>query len=94
MYYGILQANTVYQLCGPGINASCNCAVAVKSGDDVIVIDKCRRITPPFYGLGSTSSNPPTVLTTTIYLNGELTPATKIYEEADGMMIYVSFWPI
>ncbi|KAJ8316790.1 hypothetical protein KUTeg_004694 [Tegillarca granosa] len=55
--------------------ASCNCAVYIQSGDDVIVIDRCGPKVNP-------SRKEPFKIY--LYKNGELTPGTKIYREADG----------
>ncbi|XP_029649426.2 uncharacterized protein LOC115223143 [Octopus sinensis] len=54
--------------------ASCNCAIAVRSGDDVILIDRC----------GSSMKIKKTTLTITLFQNGELTPGTKIYRLNGG----------
>ena len=37
----MFQVNTRLERCGQTV--SCNCAVAVKAGDDVIVVDRCQR---------------------------------------------------
>ncbi|GFR90472.1 von Willebrand factor D and EGF domain-containing protein, partial [Elysia marginata] len=51
--------------------AACNCAVAVKSGDDVILLDGCRSKTEP--------------LRTKIFTNGELTEGTRVqYRQQKG----------
>ena len=34
----------MYQRCGVDIDASCNCGVAVQSGDDVFVLERCFRV--------------------------------------------------
>lgn len=41
--FGLYQVHAIYQRCGPRVNASCNCGVAVQSGDDVLVIERCFR---------------------------------------------------
>ncbi|CAG5116409.1 unnamed protein product, partial [Candidula unifasciata] len=55
--------------------ASCVCAVAVRSNDDVIVIDKC--------GAGQGETNVFHPMTITAYLNGELTSNTRIFRSRD-----------
>ena len=58
-----------YQCSQTETHAFCNCGMAVLSGDDVIKIDRC----PKESDLGT-----PTV-TYGIFLNGDLTAGTKIY---------------
>ena len=57
---------------------SCNCAVSVLSGDDVIVIDRCGPSASP------TKKVP---LTVKLYKKGELTPGTRI-RRIDGGLKY------
>ena len=38
--YLFIQVHVVYQRCSQSIQASCNCAVAIQSGDDVFVVDR------------------------------------------------------
>lgn len=68
---GGVQVNTFYRKCNR--HASCNCAVAVKSGDDVILIDRCGpkegRRTP---------------VDVSVFANGDLTPGTHIYRFLEG----------
>ncbi|GAB1607640.1 hypothetical protein Ahia01_001047900 [Argonauta hians] len=64
--------HTFYQSCASTV--SCNCGVAVKSGDDVIVIDRCE----------STRRNRNQPILITLYNNGELTPGTRIYSLDGG----------
>ena len=61
--------------------ASCNCAVAVKSGDDIIVIDRCG----PRKGVKAHPIVP------RLYLNGELTPGTRIIRQSGGRKYQVYF---
>lgn len=56
--------------------ASCVCAVAVRSIDDVIVVDKCGA------DRGEATVFRP--MTITAYLNGELTPNTRIIRSRDN----------
>ena len=59
-----------------GSEATCNCAVAVKSGDDVIVVDRC--------GARQGNSRQDIPMTVTAYLNGNLTSGTKVYQYKGG----------
>ena len=74
----------MYQACSPDVPASCNCAVAVQSGDDVIVIDRCRRDRKTLRRLLGGRTKQFTKMSVDVYLNGELTLGTHVYEEADG----------
>ena len=67
-----LQVHTFYRSCNG--KASCNCAVAVKSGDDVILLDKC--------GPSADSTKQP--LSVDIYYNGDITSGTKIFRFLEG----------
>ena len=80
----------VYQKCGPGVLASCNCGVAIQSGDDVIVIDRCYRDKAYFNRIHGQARRTFTRMSVDVYLNGELSPGTKIYEEADGKRYVIS----
>lgn len=63
-----------YRKCGD--IASCNCAVAARAGDDVIVIDKCgpsAQNTLGFYPL-----------TVRLFRNGVLTPGFKLLSRFEG----------
>lgn len=63
--------HTFYRRCNG--KASCNCAVAVQSGNDVIVIDKCG----PKAGTKK-------ALTIKVYRKDKLNPGTKIIQSAGG----------
>ncbi|XP_059159141.1 uncharacterized protein LOC131943151 [Physella acuta] len=54
--------------------AACNCAVSVKYGDDVILIDRC----------GSTASDKPIPVEVKIFKNGMLTPGLRIIQQLEG----------
>ncbi|CAI9738780.1 Willebrand factor D and EGF domain-containing [Octopus vulgaris] len=71
--------HTFYRSCNN--HASCNCAVAVQSGDDVIVIDRC----------GPTKKTKKGSTTITLYLNDELTEGTRIIQLYGGRkyMVYL-----
>ena len=83
--------NAVYQRCERDVLATCNCGVMVRSGDDVLVIDRCRRqrhrLPPPLSG-HSDERGP--VMSVLLYLNGKLTPGTRIHQLADGRKYIVS----
>lgn len=65
---------TFYRKCNRG-KATCNCAVAVRSGDDVIVIDRCGA---------SSSTSKYKALKMTLYLNGQLTKGTRVIAYGGG----------
>ncbi|KAK7469526.1 hypothetical protein BaRGS_00036472, partial [Batillaria attramentaria] len=70
------EVHALYKKCG---EASCNCAVMVRSYDDVVVIDRCSA--------AEQDSGPP--LDVRLYVNGELTPGTSIVRYVDGKMYRV-----
>ncbi|XP_033756295.1 uncharacterized protein LOC117339040 [Pecten maximus] len=72
--------HTFYRSCNG--KASCNCAVAVKSGDDVIVFDICGR--------KKTDRVQP--LLKKMYLNGDLTPGTYVFQKNSGAT-YIIYLP-
>ena len=72
------QVRTFYRSCRK--KASCNCAVAVRSGDDVIVIDRCA----------AQDSEPDTQMVIRTYITGELTPGTRIVRYVGGREYRVS----
>ena len=93
------QVDVVYQKCELTVEASCNCAVAIQSGDDVIVIDRCyreRKVVPlvKLDGANVRNAKPrhavTTRMTVQLYINDKLTPATKVFQEADGKKYFVS----
>jgi len=81
----------VYQRCERDVLATCNCAVMVRSGDDVLAIDRCvrrrHRMPPPRYGY---SDDHAPFMSVRLYLNGRLTPGTRIHQLADGRKYIVS----
>lgn len=66
-----VKVHTFYRNCNG--HASCNCAVAVKSGDDVILIDRC--------GPDKGKSVP---VDLSVFANGDITPGTRIYRFLEG----------
>ena len=72
--------HTFQRKCNPTIDASCNSAVAIKSGDDVILIDG-----------GGPKVISKKGLKIKMYLNGELTPGTKIVKHKGGSKFDVRF---
>lgn len=86
------QVHAIYQKCHPNLEATCNCGVAVQSGDDVIVIDRCfrRQLTVPALRSRLSPDDPPSTMKIQLFLNGNLTPGTKIHEDADGKKYFVS----
>ena len=69
-----LQVHTFQRRCNR--HAACHCAVAIRSGDDVIVIDSC--------GARRTSNRRPGTVAIRMILNGELTPHTRILRINNG----------
>ncbi|XP_035827995.1 uncharacterized protein LOC118477191 [Aplysia californica] len=67
------EVHSFYRKCNKN-RAACNCAVTVKSGDDVILIDRCGA-------KSGTSSQP---LEVKILKNGELTPNTRVVQLLEG----------
>lgn len=59
--------------------AAWNCAVAVKSGNDVILLDVCGP------SVKATTRKP--IFTIKMYLNGELTPGTEVISHGGGLNI-------
>lgn len=68
------QVQVIQQNCTSETPASCTCAVAVRSGDDVFLIDKCRSV--------GSDDVPPTTIA--VLLNGDLNPGTRIFNKEDG----------
>ena len=79
-YICVLQVRSFYRTCNG--RASCNCAITVKSGDDVILIDRC--------GAARGASTRKTRISVKIFKNGELTKNTRILQFADGKRYEVS----
>ena len=77
------QVQVIYQRCTPDVDFTCTCAVAVKSGDDVFVVDRCRRID---------QENADVVMRTVMFVNGDVTPGTRVFSQSDGadMKVYES----
>ena len=77
------QVHSYYRLC-PNLfydDATCNCGAAVQSGDDVILIDRCGP---------TVNGQLVHAMTVTAYLNGKLTPGTKVYRYNNGESYRVS----
>ena len=68
--------------CAAGV--TCICTIAVQSGDDVLVLNKCQENEDP-----DGFSLIPGELTTQLYLNGELTPGTYIYSLPDETVVSI-----
>lgn len=87
------QVHTVFQRCSPyGVNASCTCAVAVQSGDDVFVISRCRlKETREVLarGLGVSPDDIPAMVVR-LWVNGEMTQNTSISTRFSGKQFDVS----
>ena len=63
-------------------HAACHCIIAIRSGDDVIVIDSCGPDEKPV------TRTPQ--MEVRLYLNGDLTPGTKIEQYNGGTTYKVS----
>ena len=63
-------------------HAACHCIIAIRSGDDVIVIDSC--------GPAETPKSRTPQIEVRLYLNGDLTPGTKIEQYNGGREYKVS----
>ncbi|XP_062619832.1 von Willebrand factor D and EGF domain-containing protein-like, partial [Saccostrea cucullata] len=68
------EVRTFYRRCNRV--AACNCAVAIRSGDDVILFDVCGP------SMGKSSRR--TRYTMKMYLNGDLTPGTDVIRKGGG----------
>ena len=64
------------------VRAACHCTIAIRSGDDVIVIDSCGASGTPVYRTPQ--------IEVRLYLNGDLTPGTKIEQYNGGTTYKVS----
>lgn len=71
--------HTFYRRCNG--RASCNCAVAVKAGDDVLLVDKC--------GPAESSTGGFYPITVKLFRNGILTPGFQILSYYEGRKIKV-----
>ena len=63
-------------------HAACHCAIAIRSGDDVILVDSC--------GPESTPKKRTPQIEVRLYLNGDLTPGTEIIQYDGGRTYKVS----
>ena len=70
-----------YQTCSTSqsSDATCNCGVAIRVADDVFVVERCRR---------DDGQDQP--LRAQLYLNGNLTLGTYIFNEYEGQRYHVS----
>ncbi|ELT95338.1 hypothetical protein CAPTEDRAFT_211586 [Capitella teleta] len=71
------EVQAIYQACTDNVTESCNCAVAVRSGDDVFVVDRCRR--------SSCASEDCQLMKATMYTNGQITPGTRVFAKNGGL---------
>ena len=78
----MFQVHSYFRQCNPNNAATCTCAVAVQSGDDVFVIDRCGEVP------GGPNSAPITI--TPYITGGELTAGTLIYRYDGGTKYRVS----
>lgn len=75
----LFQVRTFYKNCNG--KASCNCAVAVKVDDDVIVIDRCSQVK------GRKVAAKP--IQTRAYINGQITPGFRVYQTGEEYRVSV-----
>ncbi|XP_041352924.1 protein O-mannosyl-transferase TMTC4-like [Gigantopelta aegis] len=73
--------HTFYRKCGA--KASCNCAVAVRVDDDVVVFDKCGSV--------HSTADETHPMSITMYKNGDLSPGFSVYKSRGGK--YTVFLP-
>ncbi|XP_012946827.1 uncharacterized protein LOC101855535 [Aplysia californica] len=76
------EVRAFYRKCAGG-RASCNCAVAIRAGDDVILIDKCGPVDS-----GANSFYP---MTTKMFRKGTLTPGFRVLSQYEGREYKVVF---
>ncbi|CAH1783178.1 unnamed protein product [Owenia fusiformis] len=80
------EVQVIYQRCTAGQDGTCNCAVAIRSGDSVLVIDRCRRNVTDWrreYNIN--------IMNVTLFIYKDLTPATRFFQRADGFRYEVLF---
>lgn len=70
----MFQVHIFRRECGAGANIVCTCAVAVRSGDDVVVIDRC----------GADANSTQDYITIHMYNNGDFTKGTAVHQIDDG----------
>ena len=73
--------HTFQRECNGYPGATCNCAVAVRSGDDVIVVDRCGA---------EKTTEISDVLSFKAFVNGELTPGTEVTKLPGGSEFMVN----
>lgn len=84
--FAFMQVRADYQRCSQRSHAYCNCAVAVKSGDDVITIAGCQErtshgvgnILQALFGHHHGHGHNRTPMTIQMYINGQLTAGTFV----------------
>ena len=79
------QVHTFYRSCGSMVNgdATCNCAVAIRIDDDVVLFDRCGPIT----------ANKDTFpFTVKLFRNGDLEVGTRVMRMAEGSKYQVLLW--
>lgn len=76
-----MKVQLIYQSCGTSTpnGESCNCGVAVRSGDDVFVVDRCR-LKPE-----ACTDADCRMMKVTLFVNGDLTPGTRIFKTDGGL---------
>ena len=100
LHIRMFQVEVIYQRCTA--NATCNCAVAVKSGDTVLVIDRCsREPQKPTHvdeqsEIGQNNSSCDqwgcnNVMKTSVFAWNRITPGTRVFRKSDGKMFDVSY---
>lgn len=81
-----IQVHTFFLNCNG--HASCNCAVAVQSGDDVILIDQCEQSHNTKTKKGKKKRKP---LDVKMFLNGDLTEGTIVERRGGGKYYTVRY---
>ena len=72
-----LKVRSFYRRCGGQADrASCNCAVAIQAGDDVVIFDKC--------GPSATNENSFYPMSAHMFRRGILTPGFRVLSQYEG----------
>ncbi|XP_077990883.1 von Willebrand factor D and EGF domain-containing protein-like [Glandiceps talaboti] len=86
------EVQTRLTACG---RVACNCGVAARAEDDVIIVDRCRRVTEQvvYYINGRRYSYPRSYgkLVIKVIVNGEMTPGFRIVKEDSGRAYKIYF---
>lgn len=76
------QVQSVFQKCERNGSATCNCGVSVRIGDDVFVVDRCRR-------KKYTCPDDSCPMEVKLYTNGAFSTGTRIFRKLGGLQYEV-----